>query len=75
LRSFRNCSFEAARHSKFSDDTKFSIAPAAQSAILGMHGLKSRPMVIDGEVVPRPMVYIALTVRAYDAFGLIESTF
>ena len=40
-----------------------------------MHGLKSRPMVIDGGVVPRPMVYIALTVRAYDAFGLIGSTF
>merc|ERR1711971_5003 len=32
-----------------------------QSAILGMHATKMRPMVMDGEVVPRPMMYLALT--------------
>ncbi|XP_022716124.1 dihydrolipoyllysine-residue succinyltransferase component of 2-oxoglutarate dehydrogenase complex 2, mitochondrial-like [Durio zibethinus] len=32
-----------------------------QSAILGMHSLVSRPMVVGGEIVPRPMMYIALT--------------
>ncbi|CAA7405746.1 unnamed protein product [Spirodela intermedia] len=32
-----------------------------QSAILGMHSIVSRPMVVDGSVVPRPMMYIALT--------------
>ncbi|KAM0935009.1 putative dihydrolipoyllysine-residue succinyltransferase [Dioscorea sansibarensis] len=32
-----------------------------QSAILGMHSIVSRPMVVDGVVVPRPMMYIALT--------------
>ncbi|MED6144641.1 hypothetical protein PIB30_017570 [Stylosanthes scabra] len=32
-----------------------------QSAILGMHSIVSRPMVVGGEVVPRPMMYIALT--------------
>ncbi|KHG02446.1 hypothetical protein F383_24193 [Gossypium arboreum] len=32
-----------------------------QSAILGMHSIVSRPMVVSGEVVPRPMMYIALT--------------
>ncbi|KDP22730.1 hypothetical protein JCGZ_01832 [Jatropha curcas] len=32
-----------------------------QSAILGMHSIVSRPMVVDGNVVPRPMMYIALT--------------
>ncbi|KAK4750620.1 hypothetical protein SAY87_004102 [Trapa incisa] len=32
-----------------------------QSAILGMHSIVSRPMVVDGEVIPRPMMYIALT--------------
>lgn len=32
-----------------------------QSAILGMHAIQERPMVIDGEIVARPMMYVALT--------------
>lgn len=32
-----------------------------QSAILGMHATKVRPAVVNGEVVPRPMMYLALT--------------
>jgi len=32
-----------------------------QSAILGMHAIQQRPMVVDGEVVARPMMYLALT--------------
>jgi 2-oxoglutarate dehydrogenase E2 component (dihydrolipoamide succinyltransferase) len=32
-----------------------------QSAILGMHAIKERAMVVDGQVVARPMMYIALT--------------
>lgn len=32
-----------------------------QSAILGMHSIVQRPMVVGGNVVPRPMMYIALT--------------
>ncbi|XP_010448196.1 PREDICTED: dihydrolipoyllysine-residue succinyltransferase component of 2-oxoglutarate dehydrogenase complex 2, mitochondrial isoform X1 [Camelina sativa] len=32
-----------------------------QSAILGMHSIVSRPMVVGGSVVPRPMMYVALT--------------
>ncbi|KAK3017412.1 hypothetical protein RJ639_006706 [Escallonia herrerae] len=32
-----------------------------QSAILGMHSIVSRPMVVEGNIVPRPMLYIALT--------------
>jgi len=32
-----------------------------QSAILGMHAIQQRPMVVDGEVVPRPMMYLAVT--------------
>eukprot|EP00051_Salpingoeca_urceolata_P005408 m.73030 g.73030 ORF g.73030 m.73030 type:complete len:440 (+) comp14303_c1_seq1:736-2055(+) len=32
-----------------------------QSGILGMHGVFDRPVAIDGEVVIRPMMYIALT--------------
>lgn len=32
-----------------------------QSAILGMHAIQNRPMAVDGEVVIRPMMYLALT--------------
>lgn len=32
-----------------------------QSAILGMHKIEPRPIAVDGEVVIRPMMYLALT--------------
>ena len=32
-----------------------------QSAILGMHTIKERPVAVDGEIVVRPMMYIALS--------------
>lgn len=32
-----------------------------QSGILGMHSIQQRPVAIDGEVVIRPMMYVALT--------------
>ena len=32
-----------------------------QSAILGMHSIQQRPMVVDGDIVARPMMYLALT--------------
>lgn len=32
-----------------------------QSAILGMHSIKERPIAINGEVVIRPMMYVALS--------------
>ncbi|MDH3552340.1 MAG: 2-oxoglutarate dehydrogenase complex dihydrolipoyllysine-residue succinyltransferase [Gammaproteobacteria bacterium] len=32
-----------------------------QSAILGMHNILKRPMVVDDEIVVRPMMYLALT--------------
>ena len=32
-----------------------------QSAILGMHNILERPVVIDGEIVIRPMMYLALS--------------
>ena len=32
-----------------------------QSAILGMHAIQERPMVVDGEIAVRPMMYLALT--------------
>ena len=32
-----------------------------QSAILGMHSIMQRPVVIEGDIVARPMMYLALT--------------
>ncbi len=32
-----------------------------QSAILGMHKIQERPMVVNGQLVARPMMYLALT--------------
>ena len=32
-----------------------------QSAILGMHGINKRPVVVNDEIVVRPMMYLALT--------------
>jgi 2-oxoglutarate dehydrogenase E2 component (dihydrolipoamide succinyltransferase) len=37
------------------------IVNAPQSAILGMHKVQPRPVVVDGQVVVRPMMYLALT--------------
>lgn len=32
-----------------------------QSGILGMHKIQDRPMVVDGEIKIRPMMYLALS--------------
>jgi 2-oxoglutarate dehydrogenase E2 component (dihydrolipoamide succinyltransferase) len=32
-----------------------------QSGILGMHAIQERPVVVDGQIVVRPMMYLALT--------------
>jgi 2-oxoglutarate dehydrogenase E2 component (dihydrolipoamide succinyltransferase) len=37
------------------------IVNSPQSAILGMHKIQDRPVVVDGQIVVRPMMYIALT--------------
>jgi 2-oxoglutarate dehydrogenase E2 component (dihydrolipoamide succinyltransferase) len=37
------------------------IINAPQSAILGMHAIQERPVVRDGQIVVRPMMYVALT--------------
>ena len=37
------------------------ILNAPQSGILGMHKIQERPMVVDGKIVIRPMMYLALS--------------
>ena len=32
-----------------------------QSAILGMHSIVQRPVVVNGDILARPMMYLALT--------------
>ena len=37
------------------------ILNAPQTGVLGMHKIQERPVVVDGEVVVRPMMYLALS--------------
>lgn len=46
-----------------------------QVAILGMHAIKDRPIVIDGQIVIRPMMYLALTYDHRVIDGREASTF
>ena len=44
-----------------------------QSGILGMHKIQDRPMVVNGEIVIRPMMYLALSYdhRIVDGKGAV----
>jgi len=44
-----------------------------QSGILGMHKIEKRPVVVDDEVVVRPMMYVALSYdhRIVDGKGAV----
>ena len=49
-----------------------------QSGILGLHSIQQRPVAVDGEVVIRPMMYIALTydhriVDGREAVGFLKT--
>ena len=37
------------------------ILNAPKTAILGMHKIEDRPVVVDGEIVVRPMMYLAMS--------------
>ena len=37
------------------------ILNAPQTGVLGMHKIQERPVVVDGEIVVRPMMYLALS--------------
>ena len=37
------------------------ILNAPQTAVLGMHKIQERPVVLDGQIVTRPMMYLALS--------------
>ncbi len=50
------------------------ILNAPQVGILGMHAIKERPVVVGGEIVARPMMYIALSYdhRVVDGKGAVQ---
>lgn len=50
------------------------ILNAPQVAILGMHTIQQRPVAVDGEVVIRPMMYLALSYdhRVVDGSGAVQ---
>lgn len=50
------------------------ILNAPQSAILGMHAIQERPVVLDGQIVARPMMYLALSYdhRIIDGKGAVS---
>ena len=48
-----------------------------QTAVLGMHSIQERPMVVGGQIVARPMMYLALTydhrmLDGKDAIGFLK---
>jgi 2-oxoglutarate dehydrogenase E2 component (dihydrolipoamide succinyltransferase) len=49
------------------------ILNAPQSGILGMHKIQERPMVVNGQIVIRPMMYLALSYdhRVVDGQGAV----
>jgi len=49
------------------------ILNAPQSGILGMHKIQERPMVVGGQIVVRPMMYLALSYdhRVVDGQGAV----
>jgi 2-oxoglutarate dehydrogenase E2 component (dihydrolipoamide succinyltransferase) len=49
------------------------ILNAPQSGILGMHKIQDRPMVLNGQIVVRPMMYLALSYdhRVVDGAGAV----
>lgn len=58
---FEGGSFTITNGGVFGSLLSTPIINAPQSAILGMHTISMRPMVIDGEIKPRPMMYLALS--------------
>lgn len=53
--------FSITNAGKFGSLLSTPILNPPQSAILGMHNIIERPVVIDGEITVRPMMYLALT--------------
>lgn len=61
LDSLRGGTFTITNGGVFGSMMSTPILNPPQVGILGLHGIKDRAVVIDGEIVIRPMMYVALT--------------
>jgi 2-oxoglutarate dehydrogenase E2 component (dihydrolipoamide succinyltransferase) len=61
LADFQGGTFTISNGGVFGSMMSTPILNAPQSGILGMHNILQRPVAVDGEVVIRPMMYLALT--------------
>lgn len=61
IEAIRGGSFTITNGGVFGSLLSTPILNAPQVGILGLHGIKQRPVVVDGEIVIRPMMYTALT--------------
>ena len=61
LEDLRGGTFTITNGGVFGSLLSTPILNAPQVGILGMHGIQDRPIVVNGEVVVRPMMYIALS--------------
>lgn len=61
IEALRGGSFTITNGGVFGSMMSTPILNYPQVAILGLHGIKDRPVVVDGEIVIRPWMYMALT--------------
>lgn len=61
IESLRGGTFTITNGGIFGSLMSTPILNPPQVGILGLHGIKDRPVVVNGEIVARPMMYIALT--------------
>jgi 2-oxoglutarate dehydrogenase E2 component (dihydrolipoamide succinyltransferase) len=61
IEELTNGTFSITNGGTFGSLLSTPIVNMPQSAILGMHATKERPMVVNGEIVVRPMMYVALS--------------
>jgi len=61
MQDFKGGTFTITNGGTFGSLLSTPILNPPQSAILGMHAIKERPMVVDGEIKARPMMYLALS--------------
>src|SRR6185295_8821433 len=61
LEDLNGGTFSVSNGGTFGSMMSTPIVNMPQSAILGMHATKERPMVVGGEIVIRPMMYVALS--------------
>ena len=61
LEEMMGCTFTISNGGVFGSLLSTPILNSPQSAILGMHKTQERAVVVDGEIVARPMMYLALS--------------